>query len=113
MGPVLRVDRIRPGAVVILYLRDPKERFWGVLRSLDATGVSVLGLELNSFEDWLRQEAVGSRREITPSLVFYPLVRVEKILLDAPSGDVPALVERFEERVGKDLLTYLGLPEGA
>ncbi len=108
---MLRVDRIRPGAVVILYLQGPKERFWGVLRSLDGTGTSVLGVDLHAFEDWLRQVAEGGPPEIAPSLVFFPLQRVEKILLDMPSGDVPSLVDRFESRTGKVLLDYLGIGE--
>lgn len=108
---MLRVDRIRPGAVVILYLKDPKERVWGILRSLDGTGTSILGLDLHAFDDWLRQVVDGGPAEINPSLVFFPLQRVEKILLDMASGGVPSLVERFESRTGRDLLTYLGLTE--
>ena len=106
---MLRVDRFRPGAPVILYLKEPKERFWGVLRSLDGTGVSVLGIDLQAFDDWLRQAADSSAPAITPTLVFFPLLRVEKILLDMPSGEIPSLVERFEARTGRELLDYLGL----
>jgi len=106
---MLRVDRIRPGAVVILYLKEPKERFWGVLRSLDGTGASVLGVDLQAFDDWMRQVADAAVPDITPSLVFFPLLRVEKILLDMPSGEIPSLVERFEARTGRDLLAYLGV----
>jgi hypothetical protein len=108
---MLRVDRFRPGAAVILYLKEPKERFWGVLRSLDSTGASVLGLELQTFDDWLRQVADTSRPDITPSLVFFPLLRVEKILLDMPSGEIPSLADRFESRTGRELLAYLGIGE--
>ena len=110
---MLSVDRIRPGAIVVLYLQSPRERFWGVLRSLDGTGVSVLGLDLQSFDDWLHQEAEGGRQEIVPSLVFFPLQRVEKILLEPSSGELPSLAGRFEKRMGKDLLTYLGIGEGS
>ena len=110
---MLRVDRIRPGAVVILYLKEPKERVWGVLRSLDGTGVSLLGLDLHAFDDWLRQVAEDGPTEITPTLAFFPLQRVEKILLDQPSGTIPSMVERFESRTGKDLLLYLGVGEAS
>ena len=108
---MLRVDRIRPGAVVILYLKEPKERFWGILRSLDSTGSSVLGVDLHAFDDWLRQVADGLNPGITPSLVFFPLQRVEKILLDMPSGEIPSLVDRFESRTGRDLLAFLGIQD--
>ncbi len=108
---MLRVDRIRPGAVVILYLREPRERFWGILRSLDGTGASVLGVDLQAFEDWIRQVADTAVPDITPSLIFFPMLRVEKILLDMPSGEIPSLVERFEARTGRDLLSYLGVAD--
>lgn len=106
---MLRVDRFRPGAVVILYLKEPKERFWGVLRSLDATGISVLGVDLQAFDDWVRQVADRASPDINASLVFFPLLRVEKILLDMPSGTIPSLVDNFESRTGRGLLSYLGL----
>jgi hypothetical protein len=96
---------------VILYLKEPKERFWGVLRSLDSTGVSALGVDLQAFEDWLRQVADTAAPDITPSLVFFPLLRVEKILLDMPSGEIPSLAERFESRTGRNLLAYLGISD--
>ena|SRR2546425_5190091 len=108
---MFRVDRIRPDAVVILYLKDPKERFWGVMRSLDSTGTSVLGVDLMAFDDWLQHLGESGPAQITPSLVFYPLARVEKILLDMPSGEIPSLVERFEARTGRGLHGYLGLEE--
>lgn len=110
---MLRVDRIRPGVAVILYLKEPKERFWGVLRSLDATGVSALGLDLQAFDDWLRQVAEGGPPEISPSLVFFPFQRVEKILLDGPAGEIPSLAQKFESRSGHDLLEYLGITDAS
>jgi len=109
---MIRVDRIRPDAVVIVYLREPRERFWGVMRSLDATGTSVLGVDLLAFDDWLHQVGGAGSGQITPSLVFFPLQRVEKILLDMPSGEIPSLLERFEARAGLGLHAYLGLKEG-
>jgi hypothetical protein len=110
---VLSVERFRPGAVVILYLKDPKERFWGVLRSLDATGVSVLGVDLQAFDDWVRQVADRASPDITPSMVFFPLLRLEKILLDTPSGEIPSLAGSFESRTGRELLQYLGITEAS
>jgi len=108
---MFKVDRIRPDAVVIVYLKDPKERFWGVMRSLDATGTSVLGVDLMAFDDWLRSLDDSTGARITPSLVFFPLQRVDKILLDMPAGDIPSLWERFEGKSGQSLHAYLGLDE--
>jgi hypothetical protein len=107
------VDRIRPDAVVIVYLKEPKERFWGIMRSLDSTGTSVMGVDLMAFDDWLRALSAATGAQISPSLVFFPLQRVEKILLDMPAGEIPSLWERFEAKTGRNLHDYLGLEGGS
>jgi hypothetical protein len=73
-----------PGALVIVYLHTPREKIWGVLQEMSAAGVSLRGIDVASFDDWLRGLAPGGEEGIVPSLVFYPLLRVEKILLDDP-----------------------------
>ena len=94
-----------PGSIVIAYLQSPRDRFWGVLRSLDATGLVIDGFDLNSFDDWVRQAAGGQRLSL--STVFFPLLRVEKVLLDAESGEVPSMAMQFERRVGRPLQEFL------
>ncbi len=100
------VPFLKPPRVVVVYLKDPRERFWGLVRSLDGVGVLIQGVELDSFDGWVRQIANGAT---TPQLstVFFPLLRVEKILLDAASGSIPSLAQHFEKRVGKSLAEFL------
>jgi hypothetical protein len=93
-------------SVVIAYLREPRERFWGVVRSLDVTGLVVEGIDLDSFDDWLRGMTSGEEG-LSASTVFFPLPRIEKVLVDAPNGSIPSLAERFERRVGRSLPDYL------
>ena len=95
-----------PGSIVIAYLQGPRDRFWGVLRSLDAAGLVIDGIDLNSFDDWVRQAAGGQGFPL--STVFFPLLRVEKVLLDAASGEVPSMAMQFERRVGRSLQEFLG-----
>ena len=45
------------GSSAVLYLNDPKEKIWGLVVSVSAAGVVIRGLRLDSFEDWMRQEA--------------------------------------------------------
>jgi hypothetical protein len=97
---------LKPPAVVIVYLQNPRERYWGVVRALDATGLVLQGTDLNSFDDWVRQAGAGEAQEA--STVFFPLARVEKVLVDAPAGPAPSLQQQFESRVGRPLLSYLG-----
>lgn len=89
------------GGAVLLYLREPQEKVWGILRDLGAQGVTVEGLDLGSFEAWMAEVERGESMPVGPSVLFYPMGRVEKILLDRASGPVPSLSERFRERTGK------------
>ena len=106
----MRSIPLGPGAVVIAYLKDPRERFWGLVRRLDATGLVMEGIELGSFDDWVRQIAEGGAG-LSLSTVFYPLLRVEKLLLDAEDGAVPSMASQFEKRVGRSLSEALGWGE--
>jgi methylmalonyl-CoA/ethylmalonyl-CoA epimerase len=95
--------RLGPGSVVLLYLREPQEKLWGVLRRLDATGVVLEGIDLGSFEDWVAQIEREERSVVGQSVIFVPMVRLERILLDRSSGDLPSLAERFERRTGRSI----------
>jgi hypothetical protein len=97
---------LKPPAIVIVYLQNPRERHWGVVRSLDATGIVIQGTDLDGFDDWVRQVAAGGDVP-RPSIIFFPLARVEKVLVDAPSGAAPSLAEQFARRVGKPLIACL------
>lgn len=97
---------LRPPAVVIVYLQNPRERYWGVVRGLDATGIVLRGSDLDSFDDWVGRVAAGSGGP-APSVVFFPMGRVEKVLVDDAAGEAPSLAQRFERRVGRSLVSYL------
>ena len=96
---------LKAPSVVIVYLQNPRERYWGIVQALDATGLVLRGTDLNSFDDWVRQAGTGEPPEA--STLFFPLARVEKVLVDAPAGPAPSLQQQFEARVGRPLLTFL------
>lgn len=98
---------IKPGAAVLLYLRDPQEKLWGVLRRLDPSGVVLQGIDLASFDDWVAQIERGEESVVGPSLLFMPMARLEKILLDRSSGHLPSLAERFQRRTGRSVQEVL------
>lgn len=102
-APVARTaeTRIAPGNPVLLYLRDPQEKLWGVLGRLDAAGAVLEGIDLGSFDDWVAQIERREESVVGPSQLFVPMGRVEKILLDRSSGDLPSLAQRFERRTGR------------
>ena len=97
---------LKPPQVVILYLQSPRERYWGLVRAIDGTGVVIQGGELGGFDAWVRQVAEGAPN-CAPSTVFFPLGRVEKVLVDDPSGEAPSLGQQFERRIGRTLAAYL------
>jgi methylmalonyl-CoA/ethylmalonyl-CoA epimerase len=99
---------IQPGRPVLVYLREPQEKLWGVLRNLDAAGVVLEGIDINSFDDWIAQIERKEQSVVGPSVLFVPMGRVEKVLLDRASGHLPSLAERFERRTGRTVQGVLG-----
>ncbi len=97
---------LKPPRVVILYLKEPRERFWGLVHSLDEAGIVIQGVDLDSFDSWLRQVAEGGEAP-NLSTVFFPLLRVEKVIVDAPNGSIPSLHDHFVRRMGRSLAEFL------
>ena len=99
-------------SLVIVNLVNPKEKFFGVLRSLSAAGMTIRAINLDSFDDWIRQIAKGEETDIDMFTMFVPLFRVERIFLDEPAGAIQSLSQRFQDVVGQDIRQYLGLADG-
>ncbi len=107
---------MEPGTFVLVHLHSPKEKYWGVLRTLSPAGVTVRGIDVDLFDDWARQYRTGSELQLGAATLFFPLHRVEKIFEDSRIGTVAAYHERFFEMVGRDVRDVLrleaGRPEG-
>jgi len=97
------MDGIDAGALVIVHCRDPREKMWGVLLRLDAVGLMVRGLDLESVEDWLRQERSGEVRLIAPTTCFIPTHRVARVDLDESGAAVDSYGDRYAEACGRDV----------
>ena len=87
-----------PGAVVIVTLSNPREKFWGMLLGLAPEGLSLSGAELAFFEDLAVMVKDGD--PFTPSVVFFPMHRIERVELDLPDGSLPSLSQRFLAKTG-------------
>ncbi|HEY0143540.1 MAG TPA: hypothetical protein VGF48_21805 [Thermoanaerobaculia bacterium] len=94
-------------SLVIVNLITPKEKFFGVLRALSPAGVTMRAINLDSFDDWIRQIARGEEPNIDLVTMFVPLFRVERIFLDEPSGVIKSYSQRFEDVVGRPVADYL------
>lgn len=96
--------------IVIVSLNAPREKVWGRLIELTLAGVTIQGIDLNCFDDWLRQVLEAEPALLPLSTVFYPMHRVERIAQDEPSGEIHSIAQQFSHRVGISLLEYLKLP---
>jgi hypothetical protein len=103
---------LEAGEIVIVHCREPKEKLWGLLQRLDGVGIALRGMDLGAVEDWLRQEARGGERLLTPSTFFIPMRRVQRIDLDEAVGPVPAFATRYREIAGGDVRDALAPAEG-
>jgi len=101
-----RAAGIHAGDAVLVYLRDPHEKHWGVLRDRDSSGLTVEGLDLASFDAWTTQVERGDEG-ITPSTLFLPMARVERLLLDRGTPSLPSLSEGFLKRTGRTVQSVL------
>lgn len=101
---------MKAGSIVILNLRNPVERLLGCLVDISPSGVSIRGLDIGAFEDWMEDVSTGNEEGLRPSTFFFPMHRVEKVILDENLGGVPSLANAFLARTGTPVSQYLQLP---
>jgi hypothetical protein len=101
------IEGFQPQAVVIVNLVSPKEKFFAVLLALSAAGLTIRGVNLDSFEDWVRELAHDEEPSIAMVTMFVPMFRVERIFLDEPAGAIPSYQQRFAAIAGLTVRDYL------
>jgi hypothetical protein len=90
----------RPGAIVIVTMSNPREKFWGAVLDLSNAGLSIRGVELASFDDLVATIKAGD--SFTSGVVYFPMHRVERIELDLPESSILSLSQRFAQQTGQD-----------
>src|SRR3954463_8802440 len=88
-----------PGAVVLVTLNHPREKYWGSVIAVAPAGISLRGVDLNSFEDFAR--LIKSGEDVAPNAVFFPMHRVERMETDSRNGDIPSIEDRFFSKTGR------------
>lgn len=96
-------------SLVIVSLANPREKVWGLLRALSPAGITLKAIELDSFDDFVRQIIDRDEAIVGMATVFYPMHRVERIAMDEASGAIPSLSDRFQQKVGITVRGYLGV----
>ncbi len=97
------------GRLVVVSCSSPREKFWGVLLQLGPVGLTVRGLALDTFEDWLQQHVGDGGDLLGPVTLFLPIHRVERVELDETVGAVEGIGSRFLRVTGREpVRTLLG-----
>jgi len=97
--------KFNSGDSVIINLRDPREKLLGILDEINTAGVTMRGIDLSYFEDWIRS-IVDEEPYLPMNDYFFPMWRVERMTRDEPNGEIPSMAEQFEERTGKNLTEF-------
>jgi hypothetical protein len=95
--------------IVIISLISPKEKLWGQLLLLESKGITVRGIALEVFDDFIRQVIKQEETAVGLNTVFFPMHRVERVIVDEPSGSIPSLSQRFHAKAGMTIQEYLGI----
>lgn len=94
-------------SIVVVSLHSPKEKIWGELLVINLAGITMRGVDLNSFDHFVRQINEPEGERVGLPTVFFPMTRVERVALDEPSGSIPSMDELFARKVGRSLAEYL------
>jgi len=96
-----------PHSIVVVSLHSPREKVWGELLAITPAGITIHGVDLNSFDHFVKQINEPESERIGLPTVFFPITRVERVSLDEPSGSIPSMAEIFARKVGRSLAEYL------
>ena len=94
-------------SIVIANLASPRQRFLGKLLEITPAGVTIRGIDLEAFEDWINHIAGQEESGVQATTTFFPLHRVEKMIQDERLGAIPSLSATFLTRVGSSIEEYL------
>jgi hypothetical protein len=98
---------MEPHSIVVVSLHNPKEKVWGELMHMSNSGITLRGIDLNAFDDFVSQVLHPEGDRIGLPTLFFPMLRVERIALDEARGSIPSLAAVFERKVGRSLVDYL------
>jgi len=94
-------------SIIVVSLHSPKEKVWGELMAVNQAGITVRGIDLNSFDHFVRAINEPDGERVGFPTIFFPMNRVERISLDESSGAIPSMAELFTRKVGRSLPDYL------
>jgi hypothetical protein len=96
-------------SIIVVSLHTPKEKVWGQLMAINQAGITLRGIDLNSFDHFVRAINEPDGERVGFPTIFFPMTRVERISLDESSGAIPSMAELFKRKIGRSLNEYLSL----
>jgi hypothetical protein len=69
------------------------------------------GINLDSFDQWLREVQENFSQTVTVPISFFPMLRIGRITLDNGTGGIPSYDAIIRQRLGaeiKDLFASVG-----
>ena len=100
-------EAMEPHSIVVISLHTPKEKLWGELIDISNSGITLRGIDLSSFDDFVSQVLHPEGDRMGLPTLFFPMLRIERIALDEARGSIPSLAEVFEKKTGRSLMDYL------
>ena len=95
------------GDLVVVVAQSPRERIWGRILGLDASGIALRGIDLSPWEEVLSLVRTGQADQVALGTRFLPMHRVEAMYVDEVSSGAPSLADVFRDRTGQDPHTFL------
>lgn len=96
------------GSIVIVNLQNPREKIIGKLITISPSGITIKGVDVNSFNDWMNQfTQLHPTTFIGSTTIFFPMHRVVSCYLDEDMGEVLSFSSQFKERTQKEIKEML------
>jgi hypothetical protein len=61
-----------PHSIVVVSLHTPKEKIWGELLAISTAGITMRGIDLNSFDHFIRQLNEPDGERVGVPTLFFP-----------------------------------------
>ena len=97
--------KIESGEPIVVIMQNPREKIVGILHEISASGIFVRGIDLGYFDEWINSIKNGESY-LPMQDYFYPMWRVERMMRDESSFEMPSMAEQFRQKTGFDLADF-------
>ncbi|PIE91514.1 MAG: hypothetical protein CR997_00660 [Acidobacteria bacterium] len=77
---------------VLLYIHSPRELVFGYVQQLSPAGIAIRGIPVDQIETF-KYQFKNEEHSVFFQTVFYPMHRVERVIVDERQGKLPSTLE--------------------